>query len=184
MIAPFKRKRRTMAVDPGIRDLFQLIKSDAWPPMMEKHLGLDPGFYSTAVPSKPPVPGHVPPRSTRTAEAPSTPSNTRGPSVYAYQSSLSRPPYCNSCGFHHGPTYTQCSSASTPITTPSNAITTDDIEAATTELSPHSPQGTDRSTLSSVINSLTSSNAASVRSLIEVDTAPTDLAASFDFEGA
>ena len=60
-------------------------------------------------------------------------------------------------------------SASTPITTPSNAITTDDIEAAITELSPHSPQGTDRSTLSSVINSLTSSNAASVLSLIEVD---------------
>mmetsp|Transcript_1150 Transcript_1150/g.2574 ORF Transcript_1150/g.2574 Transcript_1150/m.2574 type:complete len:140 (+) Transcript_1150:162-581(+) len=103
---------------------------------------------------------------------------------HAYQSSLSRPPYCNSCGFHHGPTYTQCSSASTPITTPSNAITTDDIEAAITELSPHSPQGTDRSTLSSVINSLTGSTAASVLSLIEVDTAPTDLAASFDFEGA
>ena len=51
MIAPFKRKRRTIAVDPGIRDLFQLIKSDAWPPMMEKHLGLDPGSYPTAVPS-------------------------------------------------------------------------------------------------------------------------------------
>ena len=81
MIAPFKRKRRTIAVDPGIRDLFQLIKSDAWPPMMEKHLGLDPGSYPTAVPSKPPVPGHVPPRRTRTAEAPSTPSNTQGPSV-------------------------------------------------------------------------------------------------------
>ena len=145
--------------------------------------------------NKPPVPGQVPPRRTRAAETPSTPSNIRGPSVCGNcqcfecpgppcLSPLSRPPYYNSCEFHHGPTYTQCSSASTPITTPSNAITTDDIEAAITELSPHSPQGTDRSTLSSVINSLTSSNAASVRSLIEVDTAPTDLAASFDFEGA
>ena len=42
--------------------------------------------------------------------------------------------YCNSCGFHHGPTYVQCASASTPTSTPSNAITADDIEAAITEV--------------------------------------------------
>ena len=91
--------------------------------------------------------------------------------------------YCNSCGFHHGPTYTQCASASTPTSTPSNDITADDIESAITELSPRSPQGTDRSTLNSMINSLTSSTAASVLSVIEDDTAPTALAVDYDFEG-
>ena len=70
-----------------------------------------------------------------------------------------------------------------PITTPSNTITADDIEAAITDYFSNSPQGTDRSTLSSMINSLTSSTAASVLSAIEDDIAPTDLAADFDFEG-
>lgn len=30
MIAPFKRKRRTIAVDPGIRDHFRLIQSGVY----------------------------------------------------------------------------------------------------------------------------------------------------------
>ena len=193
MIAPFKRKRRTIVVDPSVRDLFQLIKSDAWPSMMEKYLGSKPGSYSTFTP---PVPGRVPPRRTRTiVNEPSTPSNSQGPSVCGNckcldcsgpcLSPLSRPPYCDSCGFRHGPTYTHCSTASTgtPTTTPSNTITADDIEAAITDYFSNSPQGTDRSTLSSMINSLTSSTAASVLSAIEDDIAPTDLAADFDFEG-
>ena len=142
------------------------------------------------------MPGRVPPRRTRTiVNEPSTPSNSQGPSVCGNckcldcsgpcLSPLSRPPYCDSCGFRHGPTYTHCSTASTgtPITTPSNTITADDIEAAITDYFSNSPQGTDRSTLSSMINSLTSSTAASVLSAIEDDIAPTDLAADFDFEG-
>ena len=79
MIAPYKRKRRTIAVDPSVRDLFRLTKSESWPAMMEKYLGLDPGSYSTFTP---PVPGRVPKRRTRTvANEPTTPSNNQGPSV-------------------------------------------------------------------------------------------------------
>ena len=60
--------------------------------------------------------------------------------------------------------------------------TADDIEAAITDLSPHSPQSTDRSTLSSMINSLTSFTTASVLSAIEDDIAPTNFADGFASE--
>ena len=190
--APFVRKQRGITVNPQVRDLFRLIQSESWPAMMEKYLGMDPGSYSTFKPS---VPGKIPPRRTkRIVNAPSTPSNSREPSVCGNcqclgchgpcLSPLSRPPYCDSCGFRHGPTYTQCSYTHTPTstTTPSNAITADDIEAAITDLSSHSPQSTDCSTLSSMINSLTSFTAASVLSAIEDDIAPTNLADGFASE--
>ena len=114
--------------------------------MMEKYLGMDPGSYSTFKPS---VPGKIPPRRTkRIVNAPSTPSNNREPSVCGNcqclecpgpcLSPLSRPPHCDSCGFRHGPTYTQCSSTHTPTstTTPNTTLTTDNIGTTFTELSP------------------------------------------------
>ena len=125
MKAPFVRNQRGITVNPQVRDLFRLIKSESWPAMMEKYLGMDPGSYSTFKPS---VPGKIPPRRTkRIVNAPSTPRNRRespvcgncqclgcsGPCL----SPLSRPPYCDSCGFRHGPTYAQCSSTHTPTPT-------------------------------------------------------------------
>ena len=111
--APFVRKQRGITVNPQVRDLFRLIKSESWPTMMEKYLGMDPGSYSTFKPS---VPGKIPPRRTkRIVNAPSTPRNSREPRICGNcqclgcsgpcLSPLSRPPYCDSCGFRHGPTY-------------------------------------------------------------------------------
>ena len=120
------------------------------------HLGTDPGSYSTFKPS---VPGKIPPRRTkRIVNAPSTPSNNREPSVCGNcqclecpgpcLSPLSRPPYCDSCGFRHGPTYTQCSSTHTPTstTTPNTTLTTDNVGTMFTELSPYSPLRTESPT--------------------------------------
>ena len=73
-VAPFKRKRRTIAVDPGIRDLFQLIKSVAWPPMMEKYLArFEPRFllYLHAIYRA----GFRREEQEQATEAPSTPNN-------------------------------------------------------------------------------------------------------------
>ena len=133
--APFARKQRGITVNPQVRDLFRLIKSESWPAMMEKYLGMDPGSYSTF---KPTVPGKIPPRRTKSiVNAPSTPSNTREPSVCGNcqclgchgpcLSPFSRPPYCDSCGFRHGPTYIQCSNAHTPTstTTPYSPLSTE-----------------------------------------------------------
>ena len=158
-IAPFVRKRRGITVNPHIRDLFRLIQSEAWPAIMEKYLGMDSGSYSTY---KPPIPGKIPPRRTRTVvNEPSTPSNSQGPTVCGNcqclecpgpcLSPLSRPPYCDSCGFRHGPTYSQCSSTptSTPTstTTPDTTLTADNIGTMFTELSPYSPLRTESSTI-------------------------------------
>ena len=155
--APFVRKQRGITVNPQVRDLFRLIKSESWPAMMEKYLGMDPGSYSTFKPS---VPGKIPPRRTkRIVNAPSTPSNAREPSVCGNcqclgchgpcLSPLSRPPYCDSCGFRHGPTYIQCSYAHTPTstTTPNTTLTNDNIGTTFTEqLSPYSPLRTESPT--------------------------------------
>ena len=99
-------------------------------------------------------------RRTRTAvNEPSTPSNSQGPTVCGNcqclecpgpcLSPLSRPPYCDSCGFRHGPTYSQCSSTptSTPTstTTPDTTLTADNIGTMFTELSPYSPLRTESS---------------------------------------
>lgn len=199
--APFIKKRQAITVSPGIYDLFRLIHSESWPPMMEKYLGLDPGSYTTFEPT---IPGKIPPRRTRVhviTNEPTTPNNNQGPMVCRNcqcidcpgppcLSPLSRPPYCNSCGFRHGPTYIQCSSASTPMTTPNNAFTADDIEAAITELSPSSPQ-TEHTTMSQMINALTNATIASVIATIETPAtrrttrnrpAQSNLTADFDFE--
>ena len=145
--APFARKRRGITVNPHIRDLFRLIQSESWPAMMEKYLGMDPASYSTF---KPPVPGKIPLRRTKTvANASSTPSNSQEPSVCGNcqclecpghcLSPLSRPPYCDSCGFRHGPTHAQCSSTPSPTstTTPDTTLTADTIRTMFTELSPY-----------------------------------------------
>ena len=162
MIAPFKRKRRTIAVDPSIRDLFRLIQSESWPAMMEKYLDLDPGTYPVY---KPPIPGYIPPRRTKAVvNAPSTPSNDQGPSVCGNcqclecpgpcLSPLSRPPHCDSCGFRHGPTYAQCSS------TPTSTTTTDNVDTAIDELSPYSPLRSTTPTSTSTVDAIDAAIAA------------------------
>ena len=151
-IAPFVKKAGSITVAPRTCPLFQLVQSEAWPSMMEKYLGLEPGTYAIF---KPMAPGQMPPRRSRAAIAiePSTPSNDRGPAVCGNcrcvdclgppcLSPLSQPPLCNSCGFRHGPTYTQCSLITTNennavITEP---FTADDVEVAVNELSPRSTQ--------------------------------------------
>ena len=105
--------------------LFQLVQPEAWPSIMEKYLGLDPGSCTTF---KPTIPGQIPPRRSRTVVAvePSTPSNDQGPATNCRcidclgppcLSPLSRPPFCNSCELRHGPTCTQCSLITTNDTT-------------------------------------------------------------------
>ena len=75
------------------------------------------------------VPGKIPPRRTRTVvNEPPTPSNSQGPSVCGNcqclecpgpcLSPLSRPPYCGSCTFRHGPTYMYILSAPMPLHVP------------------------------------------------------------------
>ena len=49
-IAPFVKKAGSITVAPRIYPLFQLVQSEAWPPMMEKYLGLEPGTYTTFKP--------------------------------------------------------------------------------------------------------------------------------------
>jgi hypothetical protein len=180
MIAPFERKRRGIAVDPSIRDLFRLIRSESWPAMMEKYLGLDPGSYPTY---KPPIPGYIPPRRTKAVvNAPSTPSNDQGPSICGNcqclecpgpcLSPLSRPPHCDSCGFRHGPTYAQCSSTPTSTTTSITTPVTDNVESAFDELTPYSP-----------LRSTTPTSTSTVDAIDAAITAQTNLAADFDFEG-
>ena len=141
------------------------MQSEAWPSIMEKYLGLEPGSYATY---KPVAPGLMPPRRSRTVIIePSTPSNNQGPTICGNcrcvdclgppcLSPLSRPPFCNSCEFRHGPTHTQCSL----ITTNDAAVltepfTADDIEVAVNELSPRSTQSIERATMSPMINALT-----------------------------
>ena len=150
---------------------------------MEKYLSMDPGSYSTY---KPPVPGRIPPRRTRTAVSePSTPSNNQGPSVCGNcqclecpgpcLSPLSRPPYCDGCGFRHGPTYSQCSSIPTSTTTPDTTLTDDKTGTMFTELSPYSPLRTE--------NSATHTPTPTVNAMDATIEAQTNLAADFDFEG-
>ena len=45
--APHIKRAGTIAVTPRIYPLFQLVQSEAWPPIMEKYLGLDPGSHAT-----------------------------------------------------------------------------------------------------------------------------------------
>ena len=102
-------------------------------------------------------------------------------------SPLSRPPYCGSCRFRHGPTYTQCSYTfkpphpqleSTPDTTPDNTTpTADNIGTMFSELSPYSPLH--RSTESFT----TPTSTPTAEAIDAAITAQTNLAADFDFEG-
>ena len=179
--APYIKRAGTITVTPRIYPLFQLVQSEAWPSIMEKYLGLDPGSYSTF---KPTIPGQIPPRRSRTVVAvePSTPSNDQGPAICGNcrcvdclgppcLSPLSRPPFCNSCEFRHGPTYAQCSLITTNNTTViTEPFTADDIELAVNELSPRSTQSTERATMSPMINALTNATVASVIATVEDDT--------------
>ena len=61
------------------------------------------------------------------------------------------PPLCNSCGFRHGPTYTQCSLIQTNEAAIAEPFTADDIEVAINELSPRSTQSISRATMSPMI---------------------------------
>ena len=147
--------------------------------MMEKYLGLEPGSYKTF---KPTVPGQIPPRRSRTAVIePSTPSNDQGPAICGNcrcigclgppcLSPHSRPPFCNSCEFHHGPTYTQCPLITTNEAVITEPFTADDIEVAVNELSPRSTQNTSHATTSPLINALTNAIVASVVATVEDDT--------------
>ena len=138
--APFVKRAGTITVTPRIYPLFQLVQSEAWPPMMEKYLGLEPGTYTTF---KPTMPGQIPLRRPRAVAViePSTPSNDRGPTVCGNcrcvdclgppcLSPLSRPPLCNSCGFRHGPTCTQCSLIPINEAVIAEPFTADDVEVA------------------------------------------------------
>jgi len=175
--APFVKRAGTITVTPRIYPLFQLVQSEAWPPMMEKYLGLEPGTYTTF---KPTMPGQIPLRRSRAVAVikPSTPSNNRGPTVCGNcrcvdclgppcLSPLSRPPLCNSCGFRHGPTYVQCSLTEAVIAEP---FTADDIEVAVNELSPRSTQSISRTTMSPMINALTNATVAAVIASVDEDT--------------
>ena len=148
---------------------------------MEKHLGLEPGTYATF---KPTAPGQIPPRRTRTAVVtePSTPSNDQGPTICENcrcvdcfgppcLSPLSRPPFCDSCGFHHGPTYTQCSLIPTNEAVITEPFTADDVEGAVNVFdSPRSTQSIERTTMSPMINALTNATVAAVIAPVEEDT--------------
>ena len=181
-IAPFVKKAGSITVAPRTYPLFQLVQSKAWPSMMEKYLGLEPGTYATF---KPTAPGQMPPRRSRAVIAiePSTPSNDRGPAVCGNcrcvdclgppcLSPLSRPPLCNSCGFRHGPTCTQCSLITTNennavITEP---FTADDVEVAVNELSPRSTQSVSRAAMSPMTNALANATVAAATASVEEDT--------------
>ena len=177
--APYVKSAGSINITPRIYPLFQLVQSEAWPPMMEKYLGLEPGSYKTF---KPTVPGQIPPRRSRTAVIePSTPSNDQGPAICGNcrcigclgppcLSPHSRPPFCNSCEFHHGPTYTQCPLITTNEAVITEPFTADDIEVAVNELSPRSTQNTSHATTSPLINALTNAIVASVVATVEDDT--------------
>ena len=173
------KPRWLITVAPGIYPLFQLVQSEAWPSMMEKYLGLEPGTYATL---KPTAPGQTPPRRSRAVVVieSSTPSNNRDPTVCGNcrcieclgppcLSPLSRPPLCNSCTFRHGPIYTQCSLTEAVIAEP---FTADGIEIAVNELSPRSTQSIERATMSPMLNALTNAtvHVASVIATVEDDT--------------
>ena len=73
------KKAGSITVTPRIYPLFQLVQSEAWPPMMEKYLKFKPGSYATF---KPTAPGQIPPRRSRAVVIePSTPSNDQGPAT-------------------------------------------------------------------------------------------------------
>ena len=177
---PFLKRAGSITVTPRIYPLFRLVQSKDWPLMMEKHLGLEPGTYITF---KPTAPGQIPPRRSRAAIViePSTPSNEQGPAICGNcrcidcfgppcLSPLSRPPFCNSCNFRHGPTYTQCRLIDTDDAVITEPFTADDIEVAVNELSPRSTQSIERTTMSPMINALTNATVASVVATIEEDT--------------
>ena len=113
----------------------------------------------------------------------STPSNSQGPSVCENCQCLdcpgpclpplSRPPHCDSCGFRHCSTNTQCSSTPTSTTTPDITLTTDNIGTMFTELSPYSPLHTESSTTPTP----------TVDAVDAAIMAQTNFAADFDFEG-
>ena len=44
---PCIKRAGTITVTPRIYPLFQLVQSEAWTPIMEKYLGLDPGSHAT-----------------------------------------------------------------------------------------------------------------------------------------
>jgi len=147
--------------------------------LMEKYLGLEPGSYATF---KPKVPGQIPPRRSRTVIIePTTPSNDQCPAICRNcrcigclgppcLSPHSRPPFCNSCEFHHGQTYTQCSLITIDEAVITEPFTADDIEVAVNELSPRSTQSISRATMSPLINALTNATVASVIATVEDDT--------------
>ena len=174
------KRAGTITVTPRIYPLFQLVQSEAWPPLMEKYLGLEPGSYATF---KPTAPGQIPPRRSRAVAVtePSTPSNDRGPNICGNcrcvdcfgppcLSPLSRPPFCNSCNFRHGPTHTQCQLIATDDIVITEPFTADDIEVAVNELSPRSTQSISRATMSPMINALTNATVAAVIASVEEDT--------------
>ena len=177
--APFVKKAGSITVAPRVFPLFQLVQSEAWPPMMEKYLRLEPGTYTTF---KPTIPGQIPPRRSRPVAViePSTPSNNQGPTICGNcrcvdcfgppcLSPLSRHPFCNSCGYRHGPSYTQCSTTEAVIAEP---FTADEVEVAVNDFtSPRSTQNIERTTMSPMINALTNATVASVLvATVEEDT--------------
>ena len=123
IVAPFAiaDSGRSIEVSTRVKPLFfELVQSNQWPAMMERHLGLEPGACSAFKPSEL---GRVPPQRSRTTiQLPSTPSNDSGPTICSDSdcqcadcigppclSLLSRPPFCDGCNFRHGPTCVQCS---------------------------------------------------------------------------
>ena len=131
---------------------------------------------------KPSELGRVPPRRSRTTiQLPSTPSNDSGPTICSNcqcadcigppcLSPLSRPPFCDSCNFRHGPTYVQCSLLTDNDNIITEPFTAEDVEVAVNELSPRSTQSVERATMSPMINALTNATVAAVIASVDEDT--------------
>ena len=181
IMAPFAiaDSGRSIEVSTRVKPLFELVQSNQWPAMMERYLGLEPGAYSAFKPSEL---GRVPPRRSRTTiQLPSTPSNDSGPTICSNcqcadcigppcLSPLSRPPFCDSCNFRHGPTYVQCSLLTDNDNIITEPFTAEDVEVAVNELSPRSTQSVERATMSPMINALTNATVAAVIASVDEDT--------------
>ena len=178
MIEPFVEDNGTIKVGAEVQPLFKLIQSEEWPRMMERYLGTEPGTYKTLKPSEP---GLIPPRRIRATATPSTPTRDDSPQVCNVcnvvncqrpcLSPISRPPFCDSCGFKHFDNYNLCTlivgDVAETVVSPQEPI--DTVDEPYTPHTPQAPIATP-STMSPMINALTEATVASVIGNIDENT--------------
>ena len=176
MITPFEATQDgTIKVGAEVQPLFKLVQSEEWPRMMERHLGIEPGTYKTFKPSEPGVIPHRRMRATATPLTPTQDGNPRACSacnvVNCHRpclSPLSRPPFCDNCGFRHFDNYNLCTlivgDVAETVVSPQEPNNVVDEPPA-----PHTPQVPTATapTTSPMINALTEATTASVISNIE-----------------